>query len=89
MRWKKPRKPRGIKLSGNKSYDFCPVCYAPFCDPMSQSIRIREKITRRLRDGRCPACGNQKQACRCKSGLGLKNPVLVTHNNRKQHVRSE
>ena len=50
MRFVKPRKKRGIKLSGDLSYDLCPCCYAPYCDPFLR----HPKVEKRLRAGVCP-----------------------------------
>ena len=61
----KKRKPRGIKLNGHKSYDMCDGCYMPHCDPFAASPAYREKIYKRLHEGKCPACGQVK--CKCKS----------------------
>ena len=47
MRFVKPRKKRGIKLSGDLSYDLCPCCYAPYCDPFLR----HPKVEKRLRAG--------------------------------------
>lgn len=63
----KPRKPRGIKLNGKKSYNMCPDCYMPGCDPFGGSKEYRQKIDKRLREGKCPACGQAK--CQCKSTM--------------------
>ncbi len=65
----KARKPRGIKLNGNPSYDLCPHCYTYRCDPGSMSHAFNTKIARRLAQGVCPACG--RDPCRCKSRLHL------------------
>lgn len=80
MRFVKPRKPRGTKLNGDKSFDFCTYCYAPFCDPFLRPSNVE----RRLRAGLCPACGKPKDRCGCKSSLNANRPVMVTHNNRKR-----
>lgn len=80
MRFVKPRKKRGTKLTGERSFDFCPGCYAPFCDPF-----LRPKsVEKRLRAGLCPACGQPKDCCKCKSSLKAKMPIMVTHNNRRK-----
>lgn len=73
MRKVKIRKPRGYKQDGHKSYDMCPVCYMPGCDPFGGSALYRAKISSRLKKGLCPACG--RAPCRCKSKLSLKAPV--------------
>lgn len=62
---RKIRKKRGIKKSGEESFDFCTGCYYPYCDPMALSPRIERKIHDRLENGLCPACGHKK--CKCKS----------------------
>lgn len=80
MRFVKPRKKRGIKLSGDLSYDLCPCCYAPYCDPFLR----HPKVEKRLRAGVCPACGKPKDQCSCRSPLKTKVPIMVTHNNRKE-----
>lgn len=67
MKFRKQRKPRGIKLNGRKSYDMCTGCYMPHCDPFAASPKYREKIEKRLREGKCPACGHYH--CRCKSTI--------------------
>lgn len=66
MKFKKARKPRGIKKSGLRSYDLCSGCYHPHCDPM---FHRPGHIDERLAKGLCPACG--KDPCACKSSLGL------------------
>lgn len=83
MNYVKPRKPRGIKKDGTKSFDFCRGCYHPFCDPMALSPRVEAKISSRLHNGRCPACGKLLSFCSCKSG-DVKAPVMRTHNNKKE-----
>lgn len=80
MRFVKPRKPRGIKLSGEKSYNLCPCCYSPYCDPFLR----HPNVERRLRAGLCPACGKPKGRCSCRSSLKAKSPIMVTHDNRKR-----
>ena len=82
MRFVKPRKPRGTKLNGEKSYDMCEGCYMPFCDSFAASEKYRHKIHSRLKTGVCPACGHNP--CRCKSKLHTKTSVIVTHNNKKE-----
>lgn len=67
MPFRKRRKPRGYKKSGERSYDMCPWCYKPGCDPFGGSARYRQKIEKRLAAGRCPACG--KTSCSCKSSV--------------------
>ena len=67
MKVKKKRKPRGIKLNGNRSYDLCNCCYAYNCDPMTMSSKFSDKINKRLREGKCGACGSPKDNCKCKS----------------------
>lgn len=79
MRFVKPRKPRRIKLSGEKSYNLCPCCYSPYCDPFLR----HPNVERRLRAGLCPACGKPKSRCSCRSSLKAKSPIMVTHDNRK------
>lgn len=74
MKQVKPRKPRGVKLNGQRSYDMCPHCYMPGCDPFGGSEKYRRKIQMRLEKGLCPACGHN--LCRCKSKLGLKSRVI-------------
>ena len=64
---RKKRKPRGHKQNGEKSYDMCPYCYLPDCDPFGGSPLYRNKIQKRLSEGRCPACGHVK--CTCKSSI--------------------
>lgn len=87
MRFVKPRKPRGIKLNGEESYDMCDGCYMPFCDSMAASPEYYAKIHARLKAELCPACGHNP--CRCKSKLKNKTTVIVTHNNRKERRRVE
>lgn len=67
MKFPKKRKPRGTKLNGKKSYDMCTGCYMPHCDPFAASPKYRQKIDKRLEEGRCPACGQVK--CKCKSTI--------------------
>lgn len=85
MRQVKPRKPRGIKLNGQRSMDLCPYCYSFGCNPMSMSHAFSEKIRKRLDNGQCPSCGKPKAFCSCKSSLNLHTGEirLCTHNNRK------
>jgi hypothetical protein len=64
---KKKRKPRGIKLNGNRSLDLCPHCFAFFCDTMTMSYKFQSKIDKRLAAGLCGACGHNP--CTCKSSL--------------------
>ena len=64
---RKQRKPRGIKLNGKRSYDMCPTCYMPGCDPFGGSTKYRENVYKRLSQGKCPAC-NQFD-CKCKSSI--------------------
>ena len=73
MRKVKARKPRGRKLSGRLSYDMCTGCYMPFCDSFAASQLYRDKISARLRNGLCPACGHSP--CSCKSKLEIKTPT--------------
>ena len=73
MRKVKVRKPRGVKKSGYPSYNMCPHCYMPGCDPFGGSLLYRDKIERRLKKGVCPACGHF--LCRCKSKLTHKAPL--------------
>ena len=73
MRKVKVRKPRGMKQNGCRSYDMCPYCYMPGCDPFGASALYRRKIEQRLKRGLCPACGHAP--CRCKSKLTLKAPI--------------
>ena len=80
MRFVKPRKKRGIKQDGTRSYDLCPCCYAPYCDPFLR----HPNVEKRLRAGLCPACGYPKDQCRCKSSLKTKRYIMVTHNNKKK-----
>jgi hypothetical protein len=63
--YKKPRKRRGIKLDGTRSYDLCPGCYSYGCDPFTMSPKFRAMVSRRLKEGRCVACGHHE--CTCKS----------------------
>lgn len=67
MRIRKKRKPRGFKKTGQRSYDMCPYCYHPGCDPMAGSPKYQAKIHRRLDEGKCPACSKVK--CTCKSSV--------------------
>lgn len=84
MRWVKPRKKRGMKLNGERSYDLCECCYSPFCDP---ALR-HPKVEARMRAGLCPACGQPKEFCKCRSSQKTKTYVLVTHNNKKRKKHS-
>lgn len=69
----KKRKPRGYKLTGEKSQDMCPGCIAFHCDPMSMSRKFQAKIRKRIGAGVCPACGAKpivkygRKICKCKS----------------------
>ena len=63
----KKRKPRGFKLNGHRSYNMCPHCYLPGCDPCGGSQAYRTKIEKRLDEGKCPSCGQVK--CVCKSTI--------------------
>jgi hypothetical protein len=62
---KKDRKPRGYKLKGGPSIDFCDYCFKPGCDPIGGSPAYRRKIEKRLYQGLCPSCGHMP--CTCKS----------------------
>ena len=64
---KKQRKPRGIKLTGEKSLNMCPCCKAFHCDPMSMSHKFDDQQDQRRRAGVCTACGHNP--CVCKSEL--------------------
>lgn len=79
MRFTKTRKPRGIKQNGERSYDLCPCCYSPYCDP---SLR-HPSVEQRMRNGLCPACGKPLDLCICRSG---KTSRIVVHNNK--HIRT-
>lgn len=63
---KKERKPRGIKMNGQKSLDMC-TCFSFHVNPCTVSRKFKEKIEKRLKAGLCGACGNKK--CKCKSKL--------------------
>lgn len=67
MKFKKKRKPRGMKLNGLPSHDMCPHCYMPGCSPCSVSHNYYSKVKKRLEQGLCPACGQAK--CKCKSTI--------------------
>lgn len=87
MKVPKKRKPRGTKLNGYKSYDMCPDCYMPGCDPFGGSRLYQEKVRRRLREGKCPACGHE--VCQCKSTiLSEKRWIERELNRRKNHENS-
>lgn len=64
----KQRKPRGIKLNGQRSLDMC-TCYSFHCDPMTVSRKFSAKISARHRAGVHPPCGTSP--CTCKSSLSL------------------
>lgn len=81
MKFVKPRKPRGIKKNGQRSYNLCTGCYARNCDPMARSPKFDAMVHRRLEAGVCVACGYNP--CRCKSSLFVKVPVMKTHNNKQ------
>lgn len=86
MKFVKPRKPRGRKLNGYKSYDLCPHCYSRGCDPMAQSPKFYDMVQRRLQAGVCVACGYNP--CRCKSSRLNRTNEIQTHNNKRtKHVR--
>lgn len=76
MRYVKPRKPRGKKVDGTDSYNMCPVCLMPGCDPTAASFAYQQKIRSRINKGVCPACGYYP--CRCKSSLKIKQKIMVT-----------
>lgn len=44
MRFVKPRKPRGTKLNGEKSFNFCTGCYSPFCDPFLRPPNVDRRL---------------------------------------------
>lgn len=81
----KARKPRGYKLTGERSLDMCPCCIRFGCDPFGGSLLFRQKVDERRRMGLCPSCGKPKAYCSCKSSLSLKGNVhtIKTHNNKK------
>ena len=87
MRFVKPRKPRGIKLDGTPSIDFCEVCKMPGCDPCGASLKYLAKTFDREERGVCTACGHNP--CRCKSRLSVSEPIMVTHNNRKARRKND
>jgi hypothetical protein len=62
---KKKRKPRGIKKNGHKSYDLCPCCFSPGCDPMANTPKFNAMVRDRLSRGVCVACNHKP--CTCKS----------------------
>lgn len=77
----------GWKLSGRQtSEDLCPHCYGFGCDPMSMSIKFRNRVHDRLRKGLCVACGQPKAFCKCKSNYFLPEGTycIQTHNNKKR-----
>ena len=80
MRFVKPRKKRGIKLSGDLSYDLCPCCYAPYCDPFLRPPHVEK----RLRAGVCPACGTPTDQRSCRSSLKPQVRIMVTPHHRKE-----
>jgi len=82
MRYIKPRKPRGIKLNGERSLDMCPGCHSFYCDPMTDSIEWMKKKEKRIKANVCIACG--QNPCRCKSKLEITRPILVTGKNKKK-----
>lgn len=63
---KKKRKPRGIKLNGQRSQDMCPYCLTFNCDSLGISSKLAAKFDKRRAEGKCPSCGNNP--CKCKSG---------------------
>ena len=63
---KKKRKPRGIKLNGTMSEDMC-SCYRFGCDPSGISPKLERKFNKRIKEGKCPSCGDNP--CKCKSEL--------------------
>lgn len=81
MRYVKPRKPRGRKLNGEMSEDFCTGCKMRGCDPFGNSELYINKLNDRRKRGVCTACG--QMPCVCKSSLSAKTEVLVVHNNKK------
>ena len=85
MKIRKKRKPRGTKLSGEKSYDMCTGCYMPFCDPFAASPKYRAKIEKRLREGKCPACGQYD--CKCKSSI--LTPEQFVEKERSRHENAK
>ena len=90
MNYPKKRQPRGTKLDGRKSYDMCTGCYMPFCDPFAASPLYRAKIEKRLREGRCPACGQVE--CKCKSTILSKSmyaeKIERMKTRRKEYIES-
>lgn len=85
MRIKHARKPRGMKQPrpgrpAERSYDLCPCCYAPGCDPFAR----HPKVERRLYDGLCPACGKPWDLCSCKSHK--QGDMIQVHNNK--HIQN-
>lgn len=76
---------RGTKLTGEPSLDLCTYCYSFRCDPMVMSAKFADKVSDRLRQHRCPACGKPEQFCSCKSVLDSHGEPkrVATHNNKK------
>ena len=85
MKVLKKRKPRGTKLNGQKSYDMCPDCYMPGCDPFGGSKLYRDKIEKRLKEGKCPACGQVD--CKCKSTILSPKRWEERENRRKEYAK--
>lgn len=75
-RYKKERKLRTIKKSGEESMDMCEGCFAFNCDPMGMPIEWQSYVSKCRRENRCVGCGKLKEECICKSSLGA----------RKQHI---
>lgn len=67
---KKARKPRGIKLNGDRSMDLCKGCLSFGCDPMADSRECAAKKDMRSEQGVCLSCG--ADPCKCKSSLDVK-----------------
>lgn len=70
----KHRKPRGIKLNGQRSLDMC-TCYSFHCDPMTVSRAFSAKIDRRRAMGVHPPCGTNP--CTCKSKMSIHKKVKI------------
>lgn len=50
-------------------FDLCSGCYSFECNPMTMSKKFQSKVSKRLKDGLCVACGKEKCACKSKEGI--------------------
>jgi hypothetical protein len=84
-RYKKPRKPRGIKKNGELSMDMCEGCYGFNCDPTTMSIKWKDHVHKCYKEKRCVGCGEFREECNCKSSLGAR-PQIIHDSNRQRAI---